>query len=142
MLEAYSTFAALAVVTERIGLSTLVTGNTYRNPALSAKTVTTLDVISGGRAMLGIGAGWFELEHCAYGFEFGTFTERFARLEEGAGHYLADAARRMAHHAPAEHGRHQRDSPPGYATRCWIGCSSARRTRWPNSSGPERWRTA
>ncbi|MFF0491535.1 LLM class F420-dependent oxidoreductase [Nocardia sp. NPDC004068] len=82
MLEAYTTLGALATATERIQLSTLVTGNTYRNPALLAKTVTTLDVVSGGRAVLGIGAGWFELEHEGYGFEFGTFTERFERLTE------------------------------------------------------------
>ncbi|UGT40241.1 LLM class F420-dependent oxidoreductase [Nocardia yamanashiensis] len=82
MLEAYTALAGLAASTERIQLSALVTGNTYRNPALTAKTVTTLDVVSRGRAVLGIGAGWFELEHQAYGFEFGTFTERFERLEE------------------------------------------------------------
>ncbi|MBF6330904.1 LLM class F420-dependent oxidoreductase [Nocardia transvalensis] len=82
MLESYTALGALATATERIQLSTLVTGNTYRNPALLAKTVTTLDVVSGGRAVLGIGAGWFELEHRGYGFDFGTFTERFERLEE------------------------------------------------------------
>ncbi|WP_280254615.1 LLM class F420-dependent oxidoreductase [Nocardia wallacei] len=82
MLEAYTALGALATATERIQLSTLVTGNTYRNPAMLAKTVTTLDVVSGGRAVLGIGAGWFELEHIGYGYEFGTFTERFQRLEE------------------------------------------------------------
>jgi alkanesulfonate monooxygenase SsuD/methylene tetrahydromethanopterin reductase-like flavin-dependent oxidoreductase (luciferase family) len=60
----------------------LVTGNTYRNPTLLAKIITTLDVVSAGRAILGIGAGWFELEHRQLGFEFGTFTERFSRLEE------------------------------------------------------------
>ncbi|RDI59078.1 LLM class F420-dependent oxidoreductase [Nocardia pseudobrasiliensis] len=82
MLEAYTALGALATATERIQLSTLVTGNTYRNPAMLAKTVTTLDVVSGGRAVLGIGAGWFELEHEGYGYEFGTFTDRFERLEE------------------------------------------------------------
>jgi F420-dependent oxidoreductase-like protein len=82
MLEAYTTLGALATATERIQLSTLVTGNTYRNPTLLAKAVTTLDVISGGRAILGIGAGWFELEHQQLGFEFGTFSDRFERLEE------------------------------------------------------------
>ncbi|WP_280315851.1 LLM class F420-dependent oxidoreductase [Nocardia abscessus] len=82
MLEAYTALGGLAAATERIQLSALVTGNTYRNPALLAKTVTTLDVVSGGRAVLGIGAGWFELEHQSYGFEFGTFTDRFERLEE------------------------------------------------------------
>jgi F420-dependent oxidoreductase-like protein len=82
MLEAYTTLGALATATERLQLSTLVTGNTYRNPTLLAKEVTTLDVVSGGRAILAIGAGWFELEHRQLGFEFGTFTERFEKLEE------------------------------------------------------------
>ena len=82
MLEAYTTLGALASATSTIQLSALVTGNTYRNPALLAKTVTTLDVVSKGRAILGIGAGWFEREHHDYGFEFGTFGQRFERLEE------------------------------------------------------------
>ena len=82
MLEAYSALSALATATSRVQLSALVTGNTYRNPTLLAKTVTTLDVVSGGRAVLGLGAGWFELEHQQLGFEFGTFTDRFARLTE------------------------------------------------------------
>ncbi|MDH4169978.1 MAG: LLM class F420-dependent oxidoreductase [Acidimicrobiia bacterium] len=82
MLECYSLLAALAARTDTVKLSALVTGNTYRNPAMLAKTVTTLDVISGGRAILGIGAGWFELEHDSLGFEFGTFTDRFEKLEE------------------------------------------------------------
>jgi len=60
----------------------LVTGNTYRNPTVLAKIITTLDVISQGRAILGIGTGWFELEHDQLGFEFGTFTDRFNRLDE------------------------------------------------------------
>ncbi|CAN5899403.1 LLM class F420-dependent oxidoreductase [soil metagenome] len=82
MLECYSLLSALAQHTSTVRLSALVTGNTYRNPALLAKAVTTLDIVSGGRAQLGIGAGWFELEHDALGFEFGTFTERFEKLEE------------------------------------------------------------
>ncbi|MBK7621250.1 MAG: LLM class F420-dependent oxidoreductase [Kineosporiaceae bacterium] len=82
MLEAYTLLGALATATSRVQLSTLVTGNTYRNPTLLAKAVTTLDVMSGGRAVLGIGAGWFELEHQQLGYEFGTFTDRFQRLEE------------------------------------------------------------
>ena len=82
MLEAYTTLGALASLTSTVQLSTLVTGNTYRNPALLAKTVTTLDVVSQGRAILGIGAGWFEREHHDYGFEFGSFGQRFERLEE------------------------------------------------------------
>ena len=82
MLESYTTLGALATATSTIQLSALVTGNTYRNPAMLAKTVTTLDVVSGGRAILGIGAGWYEREHHDFGYEFGTFTQRFERLEE------------------------------------------------------------
>ena len=82
MLEAYTALGALATATEKVLLGTLVTGNTYRNPTLLAKTITTLDVVSQGRAVLGVGTGWFELEHTQLGFEFGTFTERFAKLEE------------------------------------------------------------
>jgi F420-dependent oxidoreductase-like protein len=82
MLEAYTALGALATATERVQLGTLVTGNTYRNPTLLAKAITTLDVISGGRAILGIGTGWFELEHDSLGYDFGTFTDRFNRLYE------------------------------------------------------------
>ncbi|MGH9204979.1 MAG: LLM class F420-dependent oxidoreductase, partial [Acidimicrobiales bacterium] len=82
MLEAYTALGALATATERIQLGALVTGNTYRNPTLLAKAVTTLDVVSAGRAILSVGTGWFELEHRQLGFEFGTFTDRFNRLEE------------------------------------------------------------
>ena len=82
MLEAYTTLGALATATERVQLGALVTGNTYRNPTLLAKVITTLDVASAGRAVLSVGAGWFELEHRQLGFEFGTFTERFNRVEE------------------------------------------------------------
>jgi F420-dependent oxidoreductase-like protein len=82
MLEAYTALGALATATERIQLGALVTGNTYRNPALLAKIITTLDVVTAGRAILGLGAGWFKLEHRQLGFEFGTFTDRFNRLEE------------------------------------------------------------
>src|SRR5262245_55879354 len=82
MLECYTTLGALARETERVRLSSLVTGNTYRNPTLLAKIVTALDVVSNGRGQLGIGAGWFELEHNSLGFEFGTFTDRFEKLEE------------------------------------------------------------
>jgi F420-dependent oxidoreductase-like protein len=82
MLEAYTALGALATATERLQLGTLVTGNTYRNPSLLGKVITTLDVVSAGRAVLGIGAGWYELEHRQLGFEFGTSTDRFNRLEE------------------------------------------------------------
>ena len=82
MVECYTLLAGLAAVTSEVRLSALVTGNTYRNPAVLAKTVTALDIVSGGRAQLGIGAGWFELEHEAFGIQFGTFTDRFEKLEE------------------------------------------------------------
>jgi F420-dependent oxidoreductase-like protein len=82
MLEAYTALGALATATERVQLGALVTGNTYRNPTLLAKVITTLDVASAGRAILSVGTGWFELEHQQLGFEFGTFTERFERVEE------------------------------------------------------------
>ncbi|MBB5160918.1 LLM class F420-dependent oxidoreductase [Mycobacterium sp. AZCC_0083] len=82
MLEAYTALGALAAVTERVQLGTLVTGNSYRNPTLLAKAITTLDVISQGRAVLGIGTGWFELEHDSLGYDFGTFTDRFNKLDE------------------------------------------------------------
>jgi F420-dependent oxidoreductase-like protein len=82
MLEAYTALGALAAATQNVQLGTLVTGNTYRNPTLLAKAITTLDVISQGRAILGLGAGWFELEHDQLGYEFGTFTDRFNKLGE------------------------------------------------------------
>jgi F420-dependent oxidoreductase-like protein len=82
MLECYALLSALARETSTVRLSALVTGNTYRNPAILAKTVTTLDIVSNGRAQLGIGAGWYELEHNSFGIEFGTFTDRFEKLEE------------------------------------------------------------
>jgi F420-dependent oxidoreductase-like protein len=82
MLEAYTTLSALATRTTRVRLATLVTGVTYRNPALLAKMVTTLDVISGGRAILGIGAAWNESEHIGYGYEFPPIRERMDRLSE------------------------------------------------------------
>ena len=70
MLEAYTTLGGLAARTKKVRLATLVTGVTYRNPAMLAKMVTTLDVISGGRAVYGLGAAWNEDEHRGYGFEF------------------------------------------------------------------------
>ena len=82
MLEAYTTLGALAARTERVMLGTMVSGVTYRNPALLAKTVTTLDVVSKGRAVLGIGAAWNESEHQGYGFEFPPIGRREDRLEE------------------------------------------------------------
>jgi F420-dependent oxidoreductase-like protein len=82
MLEAYTTLAAIAARTSRVELLTLVTGVVYHNPAHLAKQVTTLDVISGGRAILGIGAAWNEEEARAYGFDFPPVGRRLDRLEE------------------------------------------------------------
>lgn len=80
MFEAYTLLGALAARTERVRLGTLVTGVTYRHPSLLAKEVTALDVISGGRALLGIGAAWYDVEHAALGFDFPPITERYERL--------------------------------------------------------------
>ena len=82
MLEAYTVLAALATQTVKVKLGTLVTGVTYRNPGLLAKEVTTLDVISKGRAILGLGAAWNEDEHVGYGFEYPPIARRMDRLAE------------------------------------------------------------
>jgi F420-dependent oxidoreductase-like protein len=82
MLEGYGALSYLAAVTRRASLGTLVTGVTYRNPGVLVKSVSTLDVLSGGRAILGIGAAWFEREHRGLGVPFPPLRERFERLEE------------------------------------------------------------
>ncbi len=82
MLEAYATLGFLAARTSSVRLGTVVTGVTYRHPGLLAKIATTLDVLSGGRAFLGIGAAWYEREHLALGVPYPSLKERFERLEE------------------------------------------------------------
>jgi F420-dependent oxidoreductase-like protein len=82
MLEGYSALSYLAGLTRSVRLGTLVTGITYRHPGVLAKSVSTLDVLSGGRAYLGIGAAWFEREHEGLGIPFPPLRERFERLEE------------------------------------------------------------
>ena len=82
MLEAYSTLNYLAAVTQKIRLGALVTGVIYRYPAILVKTMTTLDVLCGGRAYFGVGAGWYEREALALGVPFPPMKERFERLEE------------------------------------------------------------
>jgi F420-dependent oxidoreductase-like protein len=103
MLEAYTTLGFLAGQTERVRLGTMVTGVTYRPPALLIKAVTTLDVLSGGRAWLGIGAGYHEQEARAMGLELPPVAERFERLDETLRLALqmwsgADAAFEGTHH--------------------------------------------
>jgi len=80
--EAWTTLAAIAAAVPRIRIGPLVTGNTYRHPAVLAKMAATVDHVSGGRAVLGLGAGWQENEHRAYGIPFHTTRERLARLDE------------------------------------------------------------
>jgi len=82
MFEGSTMLAGIAARTSRLTLGLLVGSVTYRNPALAAKTTTTLDIISGGRAWHGIGAGWFEAEHVAYGYDFPALKVRFEMLEE------------------------------------------------------------
>ncbi|MFF9185625.1 TIGR03560 family F420-dependent LLM class oxidoreductase [Streptomyces misionensis] len=108
MPEAYSLLAYAAAVTRRITLGTLVTGVTHRRPAVLVKTVTTLDVLSGGRAWLGVGAGWFEEEARGLGLPFPALKERFAELEDTL---------RIAHHmwsgdtGPYRSDRHHLERP-------------------------------
>jgi F420-dependent oxidoreductase-like protein len=104
MLEAYTTLGAIAARTSRVRLATMVAGVTYRNPALLAKMVTTLDIISKGRAVLGIGAAWNESEHRGYGFDFPPIGERMDRLEEA----LTICKRMFTEESPTFAGRYYR----------------------------------
>ena len=82
MLESWTTLTALAALTKRMRVGTIVSGNTYRHPAVLAKMAANVDIISGGRLICGIGAGWQENEHQAYGLPFYTVAERLQRLDE------------------------------------------------------------
>ncbi|HWF73949.1 MAG TPA: LLM class F420-dependent oxidoreductase [Solirubrobacteraceae bacterium] len=104
MLEAYTLLGGLAARTSRVSLGTMVTGVTYRNPALLAKEVTTLDILSSGRAILGIGGAWNEDEHVGYGFDFPPIGERLDRLEEA----LQICRAMFTEEAPSFSGRHYR----------------------------------
>lgn len=108
MLEAYTTLGFLAAQTERVRLGTMVTGVTYRPPALLVKAVTTLDVLSGGRAWLGIGAGYHNDEARAMGLPLPPTAERFARLEET----LRIATQMWAGNDSAFEGRHYQLAHP------------------------------
>jgi F420-dependent oxidoreductase-like protein len=104
MLEGYTLLGALATQTRTVKLGTLVTGVTYRNPALVAKMVTTLDIVSGGRAVLGLGAAWHEEEHEGLGFDFPPARERLDRLEEA----LQICRAMFREDSPAFNGRYYR----------------------------------
>src|SRR6266436_2929148 len=104
MLEAYATLAAIARETTKVKLSTLVTGVIYRNPAVLAKQVTTLDIASNGRAMLGIGAAWNESESRGYGIDFPPIAERMERLEEA----VTIAKLMFTEERPSFQGKHYR----------------------------------
>ena len=104
MLEGWLTLAALARETSRVRLGTLVTGVTYRNPALLAKEATTLDTISGGRAILGLGAAWNDVEHAGYGYDFPSVGGRMDRLEEA----LAIIKAMFTEESPSFQGGHYR----------------------------------
>jgi F420-dependent oxidoreductase-like protein len=104
MLEAYTLLGALGARTSRVRLGALVGGVTYRNPALVAKEATTLDVITGGRAILGLGAAWYDVEHDALGFDFPPAGERIDRLEEAA--HICRAM--FTEEAPSFEGRYYR----------------------------------
>ncbi len=108
MLESYATLGFLAAHTERVRLGTMVTGVTYRHPGILVKTVSTLDVLSGGRAYLGIGAAWFDREHRGLGVPFPPLGERFERLEEA----LRIAKQMWAGDTSPFHGRHYRLEEP------------------------------
>jgi len=132
MLEGYTSLGFLAGQTERVELGLLVTGVTYRHPGLLAKIVTTLDVLSGGRAMLGIGAAWYDREHAGLGVPFPPTSERFERLEEA----LQICRLMFAAEGGTHDGKHYRledatNVPPPvqpYGPRILIGGSGERKT--------------
>jgi F420-dependent oxidoreductase-like protein len=132
MLEGYTTLGFVAAKTETLRIRLLVGGVTYRHPGLLAKTITTLDVLSGGRAELGIGAAWYEREHRGLGVPFPPISERFERLEETVQICLQmwsdnDGAYQGAHYQLAE----TLCSPPPVSSprpRILIGGSGERKT--------------
>ena len=131
MLEGNTILAALAARTSKANLGLLVGGVTYRNPALMAKITTTLDVISGGRAILGIGAAWNEDEHLAYGFDFPPLGERFEHLEDALQIFRAMFTQETAtvegkHHSARE--AHNNPSPIRGDIPIMIGGSGEKKT--------------
>ena len=137
MLEGYTTLGYLAACTERVRLGLLVTGVTYRHPGLLAKTVTTLDVLSGGRARLGIGAAWYEREHVGLGVPFPSLTERFERLEETLAicHPDVERRRRPLRRAALRAGRDGLRAATGAAA---AAADHGRRERREEDAAPRR----
>lgn len=132
MLEAYTLLGALAARTQHVQLGTLVTGVTYRNPAILAKIITTLDIISGGRAILGIGAAWYDVEHKALGVDYPSDKERLDRLEEAVqicrAMFQEDGASFTGSHYRIENARNlPRPVQPG-GPRIMIGGGGEKRT--------------
>lgn len=132
MLEAYTLLGALAARTERVQLGTLVTGVTYRNPAILAKIITTLDIISRGRAMLGIGAAWYDVEHKALGVDYPRDKERLDRLEEAVqicrAMFREDGASFNGEHYGIDHARNLPRPIQQGGPRIMIGGGGEKRT--------------
>ena len=140
-MEGWTLLSALAMITDRLRLGILATGNTYRNPALVAKIATTLDHVSGGRVELGLGAAWYEQEHTAYGWDFPSLRERSDRLEEAT-----QLIRLLLTKDPDEYvnysGKYYQlnDAPMsprsfGSGIRCTRGNKGVRARRWHRKSG-------
>ncbi len=132
MLEAYTLLGALAARTQRVQLGTLVTGVTYRNPGILAKIVTTLDVISRGRAILGIGGAWYDVEHQGLGVDYPPDRVRLDMLEEAVqicrAMFTGDDVSFAGQHYRLDHARNQpRPVQPG-GPRIMIGGGGERRT--------------
>ena len=131
MHECWSVLAALAAAVPRVRLGALVAGITYRNPAVLAKQAVTIDHVSGGRLVLGIGAGWQENEHAAYGIALGTIKERLDRFEEACqiitGLLNEDRTTFDGHHYRSPTRRWCPRRPPA-SCRCSIGGGGEKRT--------------
>jgi F420-dependent oxidoreductase-like protein len=132
MLEAYTLLGALAARTQRVQLGTLVTGVTYRNPGILAKIVTTLDVISRGRAILGIGGAWYDVEHRALGIQYPSDRVRLDMLEEAVqicrAMFTSDDVTFTGHHFRLEHARNLPRPVQAGGPKIMIGGGGEKRT--------------
>jgi F420-dependent oxidoreductase-like protein len=132
MLEAYTLLGALAARTERVQLGTLVTGVTYRNPSILAKIVTTLDVISRGRAILGIGGAWYDVEHQGLGVDYPSDRVRLDMLEEAVqvcrAMFTGDDVSFTGNHYRLDHARNQPRPVQAGGPKIMIGGGGEKRT--------------